>query len=84
MPTLGEFIERARRYGFTLRRVGIDIHGPRGRTRIDYLWRVTPLAFASLPDYPHERRLTRNRVRSLCTQLGIPAEDFGLETEEPG
>ena len=45
---------------------------------------VKPLAFAPLPDYPHERRLTRNRVRSLCTQLGIPAEDFGLETEEPG
>jgi hypothetical protein len=81
MPTLGEFLQNSRRYGFTLRRVGIDIRGPRGVTRIDYLWRDDPRAFAPLPDYPHDQRLTENQVRSLCSQLGIPAEDFGLPEE---
>ena len=71
MPTLGEFISRARKYGFTLRKVGFDIHGPRGVTRIDYLGRDDPSAYAPLPDYPHDQRLTRNEVRSLCSQLGI-------------
>ena len=81
MPTLGEFIQNSRRYGFALRRVGIDIRGPRGLARIDYLWRDHPQAFAPLPDFPHDQRLTENQVRSLCAQLGIPVEDFGL-TEE--
>jgi hypothetical protein len=44
MPTLGEFIQNSRRYGFTL-------------------------------------RLTENQVRSLCSQLGILTEDFGLPDE---
>jgi len=78
MPTLGEFISRSRKYGFTLRRVGFDIHGPRGVTRLDYLGLDDPQAYAPLPDYPHDQRLTRNEVRSLCSQLGIPLEDFGL------
>ena len=81
MPTLGEFIQDARRYGFTSRRVGIDIHGPRGVTRVDYLWRDRPQAFAPLPDYPHDHRLTEDEVRSLCSQLSIPAEDFGFSEE---
>lgn len=83
MPTLGEFIRHARGYGFTLRRVGFDIRGPRGVTRIDYFWRDKPQAYAPLPDYPEHQRLTENQVRSLCSQLGIPAEDFGLPEEAP-
>ena len=83
MPTLGEFVQNSRPYGFTLRRVGIDIRGPRGATRIDYLWRDAPRAFAPLPDYPYDQRLTGNQVRSLCAQLGIPPEDFGLSEEPP-
>ena len=82
MPTLGEFISRSRKYGFTLRRVGFDIHGPRGVTRLDYLGRDDPRAYAPLPDYPHDQRLTRNEVRSLCSQLGIPLEDFGLTEKD--
>jgi hypothetical protein len=84
MPTLGEFIEHARRhYGFTLRKVGIDITGPRGVMRIDYRWRdkPEPPAFAPLPDFPHDQRLARNQVRSLCAQLRIPGEDFGLSED---
>ena len=84
MPTLGEFILHARRrYGFIHRRVGFDLRGPRGGTRIDYLWRDNPRAFAPLPDYRDDQRLTENQVRSLCAQLGIPAEDFGLPEEGP-
>jgi hypothetical protein len=78
MPTLGDFIRNSRRYGFTLRRVGIDIRGPRGILRIDYLWRDQPHTFAPLPDSPHDQHLTENQVRSLCSQLGVPTEDFGL------
>lgn len=55
MPTLGEFLQNSRRYGFTPRRVGTDVRGPRGATRIDYLWRDAPRAFAPLPDYPHDQ-----------------------------
>lgn len=84
MPTLGEFILHARRrYGFIHRRVGFDLRGPRGATRIDYLWRDNPRAFAPLPDYRDDQRLTDNQVRSLCAQLGIPVEDFGLPEEGP-
>ena len=84
MPTLGELVLHARRrYGFTLRRVGLNVHGPRGDTRIDYLWRDSPRAFAPLPDYRDDQRLTENLVRSLCAQLGIPPEDFGLTEEGP-
>ena len=81
MPTLGEFISRSHKHGFTLRRVGFDIHGLRGVTRIDYLGRDDPQAYAPLPDYRHDQRLTRNEVR-LCSQLGIPTEDFGLTEED--
>lgn len=83
MPTLGEFIEHARRrYGFTFRKIGTPFHGPRGDARLDYLWRDEPNAFAPLPNEPHDYRLSEDDVRSLCAQLRIPLEDFGLP-EEP-
>jgi len=78
MPTLGDFIQRSQYYGFELRKTGLDIHGPRGVTRIDYLWRKFDRLFAPLPDLRDDQRLTENEVRSLCAQLGIPGEDFGL------
>lgn len=51
--------------------------------RIDDLWRdkPEPAAFAPLPDFPHDQRLARNQVRSLCAQLRIPGEDFGLSED---
>src|SRR5437870_4920102 len=39
MPTLGEFITHARKYGFRKRIVTLE-GGPRGRDRIVYLWRA--------------------------------------------
>ena len=53
---------------------------PRGSTTCG----ATLLALSPpLPDYTHDQRLTENQVRSLCSQLGIPVEDFGLSEEAP-
>ena len=76
MPTLGEFIAHARKYGFRKRTVTLE-GGPRGRDRIFYLWR-DPDHFAELPGVRQSDRLTRDAVETLCRLLGIPGEDFGL------
>jgi hypothetical protein len=77
MPTLGEFIAHAGRYGFRKRAVTFET-GPRGRERIVYLWRDAD-HFAELPGVREGDRLTRDVVETLCRRLGIPGEDFGLE-----
>jgi len=76
MPTLGEFIAHARKYGFKRRVLALE-RGSRGRDTIVYLWRDTD-HFAELPGVRESDRLTRDVVETLCRQLGIPAEDFGL------
>lgn len=76
MPTLGEFIARARKYGFRKRVVTLE-GGRRGSDRIVYLWRDAD-HFAELPGLRHSDRLTRDTVETLCRQLGIPGEDFGV------
>lgn len=76
MPTLGEFIAHAKRYGFSKRRVRVV--GPRGTTSLSYLWRDFD-HFAGLPDVSENQRLEPGTVLALCRRLGIPAEDFGLE-----
>jgi hypothetical protein len=76
MPTLGEFIVQARKYGFRKRSLTLTV-GPRGRDRIVYLWRDAE-HFAELPRMRESDRLTRVVVETLCEQLGIPGEDFGL------
>ena len=64
MPTLGEFIARARAYGYTEQVIRIrELHA-----RIIYL----------LPPIREGDRLTRTAVESLCERAGIPKEDFGL------
>src|SRR5437762_3551246 len=55
-----------------------------GVTRIDYLGRDDPPACALLPDYPHDHRLTRNEVRSLCSQVGIPVEGSSAPAQPLG
>lgn len=83
MPTLGEFIDHCcRRYGFPFRKIGIPFRGPRGDARLDYLWRDKPAAFAPLPNVAHDSRLSPDEVRSLCAQLHVPTEDFGLPEED--
>ena len=76
MPTLGEFIAHAKKYG--LRRRLITVESARlGRNRLIYLWRDVD-QFAELPNLRQSDRLTRDVVATLCRQLGIPGEDFGL------
>jgi hypothetical protein len=76
MPTLGEFIVHARKYGFRKRSLTLGL-GPKRQDRIVYLWRSAE-HFAELPDVRESDRLTRVVVETLCEQLGIPGEDFGL------
>jgi hypothetical protein len=76
MPTLGEFIARARVYGYTRQTVRI----PELRIRIAYLRRGDgeTAKLIDLPAIPENNRLTRAVVESLCHRAGIPKEDFGL------
>lgn len=76
MPTLGEFIARARRYGYTKHTIRIRELA----ARIVYLRRGAGIS-AKLVDLPPMRegdRLTRAMVEHLCQLTDIPIEDFGL------
>src|SRR3990172_1551446 len=63
MPTRGEFIAHARMYGLK-RRVLVLEGGPRGSSRLVYLWRDAD-HFAELPDVRYGDRLTRDTVATL-------------------
>ena len=76
MPTLGEFIGRARHYGYTKHTIRIPELG----ARLLYLRRGSG-ATAQLVDLPAMResdRLTREVIEDLCQRSRIPKEDFGL------
>src|SRR2546428_463530 len=66
MPTLGEFITHAKRYGFSKRR--IRVAGPQGPASLEYLWRDFE-HFVGLPDVPGRHRLERGVVLALCRRL---------------
>jgi len=76
MPTLGEFIARARAYGYTKHTIRIPELG----ARIVYLRRGAGASpkLVDLPLIRESDRLTRAAVESLCQRAGIPKEDFGL------
>ena len=76
MPTLGEFIARARGYGYTRHTIRIR----ELRARIVYLRRGAgaSLKLVDLPPMREGDRLTRTVVERLCQRAGIPKEDFGL------
>ena len=76
MPTLGEFIARARAYGYTKQTIRIRELG----ARISYLRRGegTAVTLIDLPPMRESDRLTRAAVESLCQRAGIPKDDFGL------
>jgi hypothetical protein len=75
MPTLGELIRVAKRFGWRLGNMP-GVRGPRGMVRIRYLIRRGD--FVDLQDTKDVDRLTRIAVDSLCRRLGIPPEEFGL------
>jgi hypothetical protein len=76
MPILGEFIARARVYGYMKQTLRI----PELRIRIVYLRRGkgATVELIDLPSMAENDRLTRAAVESLCRRTGIPREDFGL------
>lgn len=76
MPKLGEFVAHSKQYGLTRRLVTFE-SSRLGRVTMVYLWRDAD-HFAELPDLRQSDRLTRDVVDTLCRQLGIPREDFGL------
>jgi len=81
MPTLGEFIARATtEFAATLQTTARDPVGPRGPARIRYLQR-SPGMFAILPDLADTDPLTPSVLHTLCDQLSIPPETFGLTLE---
>jgi hypothetical protein len=76
MPTLGEFITRARVYGYTKQVIRL----PELEARIVYLRRGDDNAtrLVDLPPIRESDRLTRAALESLCERAEIPREDFGL------
>jgi hypothetical protein len=56
--------------------------GPRGRTDISYLKRA-PELFATILGVDLDEELTPTVLRSVCVQLGVPPDLFGLEMEKP-
>jgi hypothetical protein len=76
MPTLGEFIARARAYGYTKHTIRIQELG----ARIVYVRRGqgASLKLVDLPPIRESDRLTRAATESLCQRANIPKEDFGL------
>ena len=77
MPTLGEFIDRASKYGYVLRHVAgvVDIATDQPEI-MEYLWRERDRIVLELPKMPKRSRLTRAEVESLCKRCGIPLDDF--------
>ena len=76
MPTLGEFIARARHYGYTKHTIRIPELG----ARLIYLrrGRGAEVELVDLPPMREDDRLTREAIEDLCQRARIPAEDFGL------
>lgn len=56
--------------------------GPRGRAKISFLVR-SPEQFAIILGIDLDEELTPSTLRSVCAQLGVPPDLFGLEQEEP-
>ena len=75
MPTLGEFIAHAKRFGFKKHTIRDPDLG-----RITFLRRDRKPEpdLVDLPPMPEGQRLTRARLEALCAVSGIPKEDFGL------
>ncbi len=73
---MAEFILRAQEKGAELKVTTDTIMGPISTLRFRYLQRGE--RFASLQDLPDSAILIPSVIRSLCQQLGLPPEEFGL------
>jgi hypothetical protein len=77
MPTLGQFVERAQKYGCDLRATTIPTFGPRGRVKWRYLKKGED-RIAVLPDIKDDEYLTPTQLRSLIAELNLPPLKFWL------
>ncbi len=77
-PTLGEFIEVAKRYGWTVVRLSA-LGDSFGRQRIKYLRRRARSGRVEIVDLlvsNESERLARSTLEALCENSGVPLEDF--------
>lgn len=79
-PTLREFLLRTREYGLDLRVTHVAFDSPRGVIRFIYVEGEN--VRIPLPDIDEDEGLTKTVVASLCVDLGIPPEDFGLHPDD--
>ncbi len=78
MPTLGQFIERVKKFGVTYHHTPDLAEGPRGPVRFYYLKRSDKVQVVMLPNVSHETRLQRHVVEAWCRTFDIPLDEFGL------
>lgn len=83
--TLREFLRRVeRQYGLRPQAFPDKVRQSRGFFPIEYIEREGSLrSFTVFLGVEPDDELHPNTLRSLCAQLGLPPEDFGLEPEEP-
>ena len=79
--TLRQFLEKVER-DFGGARKPLFSTGPSGRIDISFV-AISPEHFAPLLNLDPDDELSLTTLRSLCVQLGLPPELFGLEHEEP-
>ena len=78
-PTLREFILMTREYGLELHISYAALDTPRGPIRFTYVeGRGVRIL---LPALNEDDRLTPTVVASLCADLSLPPEDFGLDPD---
>lgn len=81
--TLRQFLEKVEQeYGSRPQEGTLWIRGARGTETFKYLGRtVTIEQFAVLQDLDPDVELSPHVLRSLCNQIGVPPEDFGLDPD---
>jgi hypothetical protein len=77
MPSLADFVDRCTdEFGCSHGQVPGAFSTPSGAFVVRALYRG--LRFAPLPQIPDSQPLQPSQVRSLCAQLDIPVDAFGL------
>ena len=77
MPSLREFVAKALSHGIVEGKAAERVMGPGGEEEVRYLRRPNGPAHV-LPNIGEEESLDPFVVSSLCRQLKIPPEEFGL------
>ena len=81
MPTVAEFLKFCEEHANAeLRTTKALLSGPKGRVKINYLFRRTGKKIWHTEPLPtdHNERMTPDTLRRLCKQIGISEKEFGL------